>query len=460
MKNTILPFIALILLITSCQKDDIQPSIMGILENREDISASEKANSKDGYRIIEFFIKQPVDHNNPEGEKFIQSGTLLHRDYNLPILFMPNGYGNSDIRHYDLTQYYFEDSKHHGKPNLLTVDHRYYGNGGKDFQKLDPQFLTIEQAARDLHRIVEIFKEAYKSSWISMGYSKGGRTCVYHKYFFPDDIDATLSFVAPITMTNKDTRFESFVPQISTPEEYDKMLAFQRLLLEKREGLGRLIEKWYAARGLTMDRDVDKVIEGIALGYPFSYWQYRSYWWGSKTSILNAPTSDNDVTEIFDFLSRTYFLDRYSTKDDVKYAPYYYQSRTQLGYPLYAEYDKLSDLLIYYKSPSENSYSFDAQAVQDIISWLDTDGNNIIHIYGSKDPWTAAMYNRTPNVDAITIIENGADHLIDLNSLTERKVITNKLEMWTGFTIQSEESMLKSTEIKRHIDESERPVIH
>jgi len=440
MKKTTLLSILLAIAIISCEKDDITPSITTILEQDKKITITETNDLENGEQLIKFTIKQPLDHNNPNGPYFVQNGSLLHRNYKLPIIFMPSGYGRSQVRHYNLTHFTFTKGKETGQPNILAVDHRYYGNNGLDFEQLDPQYLNIEQAAHDLHQIVNTFKKAYKSKWISMGYSKGGRTCIYHKYYFPNDVDATLSFVAPITLKEADDRFHDHIKKIHTPEEYTKMLKFQRLLLLKRDELKPLLEEWYRDNGLIMDRETDKVIEGIALGYPFVYWQYRSYWRLGETSILKAPTIEDNADVIFNFLSSTYFLDSYSKTRNTKYNPYYYQSRTQLGYPLYGEYEALSDLLLYYKNPSENPYVFNPKAVQDVLNWLDQKGGNIIHFYGSKDPWTAAMYVNNPNVDGHTLIHNGGDHLIDFFHFYHDNhsdyIAMNKLESWTGYNIE------------------------
>jgi hypothetical protein len=448
----------------SCEKDEVTPSILDILESAQNIEIVSSEDLENGEQLIKFKFKQPLDHNNPNGPYFIQNGSLLHRNYNLPVIFMPSGYGRSYIRHYNLTRYTFSNNKSTGKPNILAVDHRYYGNEGKDFENLDPKYLNIEQAANDLHQVVKTFKKTYNSKWISMGYSKGGHTCTYHKYFFPNDIDGTLSFVAPLTLQEADDRFYEFIKNIHTPTEYDKMLNFQRLLLIKRDDLTPLLEDWYRNNNLEMDRESDKVIEGIALSYPFTYWQYKSYWASNNSPILNAPTIEDSAHDIFEFLSTTYFLDNYSTKDVTKYKPYSYQVKTQLGYPIYAEYEQLSDLLKYYKTPRNKSLDFDPQPILDVVKWLDESGDNIVHLYGSKDPWTAAMYNNAPYRDALTLMNKGGDHLVDLFSFNDNNYAISKLQQWTGFKIEYiwdyEVTTKNATNIKDWIkEESSTPFI-
>ena len=49
-----------------------------------------------GYpRAFEIDLLQPVDHNNPDGEKFYQKIYLSHADETMPVIFAPSGYGAS-----------------------------------------------------------------------------------------------------------------------------------------------------------------------------------------------------------------------------------------------------------------------------------------------------------------------------------------------------------------------------
>ncbi|MFB1479207.1 hypothetical protein [Corallococcus sp. RDP092CA] len=69
--------------------------------------------------------------------------------------------------------------------NQLLVEHRCFNNSTP--QPTDWRLLNIEQAAADHHRIVQAFKPLFPGKWIS----KGGMTSLYHRAFFPRDVDAT-----------------------------------------------------------------------------------------------------------------------------------------------------------------------------------------------------------------------------------------------------------------------------
>ena len=120
------------------------------------------------------------------------------------------------------------------KTNLLAVAHRYF-DGAKP-NPLDWQYLTIEQAATDHHRIVTLFKQIYTGVWISTGISKGGSTALFHRRFYPDDVVATIARVAPITFGTEDPRFDTFLEEtVGDQTTRDKIKNYQRLLLENRD---------------------------------------------------------------------------------------------------------------------------------------------------------------------------------------------------------------------------------
>jgi len=74
--------------------------------------------------------------------------------------------------------------------------------------------------------------------------------------------------------------------------------------------------------------------------------------------------------------------------------------------------------------------------MQDIIQWLQNYGDNIVYIYGSIDPYTAAAIELTGSANAIKIIQSGASHSIKINSLDEKQKFYNALNEWLDVNIQ------------------------
>ena len=78
--------------------------------------------------------------------------------------------------------------------------------------------LNIWQAATDHHRIVEALKPLYAGKWISTGASKGGMTSIYHRRFYPGDVDGTVAYVAPNDVVNgEDSAYDRFFRRSAPP---------------------------------------------------------------------------------------------------------------------------------------------------------------------------------------------------------------------------------------------------
>ncbi|WNG31553.1 hypothetical protein F0U62_16010 [Cystobacter fuscus] len=58
----------------------------------------------------------------------------------------------------------------------------------------DLGLLTVQQAAGDYHRVIGAFKPLYSGHWLTTGGSKGGLAAVFHRAFYPDDVDATVAY--------------------------------------------------------------------------------------------------------------------------------------------------------------------------------------------------------------------------------------------------------------------------
>jgi hypothetical protein len=58
-----------------------------------------------------------------------------------------------------------------------------------------------------------------QGKWVNTGASKGGMTSVYHRRFFPNDLDANVAYVAPLSYSQEDpaTRCSSIRRAIRTP---------------------------------------------------------------------------------------------------------------------------------------------------------------------------------------------------------------------------------------------------
>lgn len=118
--------------------------------------------------------------------------------------------------------------------NQVSVEHRYFGESIPDIYKtdkkeiLDYAYLNLKQVSADLHHISTLLKNIYKKNWVSTGRSKGGVTTMFYRYFYPNDMDASVQYVGPINQAFDEPRFGPFFNTVGTQSCRDKVNAFQR----------------------------------------------------------------------------------------------------------------------------------------------------------------------------------------------------------------------------------------
>jgi len=374
------------------------------------------------FQSLELALDQPVDHSNPEGQRFNQRMYLHHRDLDAPMVFLPSGYVSRPD--------YFSHLTSILEANQLQVTHRYMGDARPE--PADWQYLTIEQAATDHHRIAEIFKNIYRGAWVSHGRSKNGMAALFHKRFYPEDVQATVAAVAPIIHGINDPRFETFLEEVGTEECRERIKTYQRLLLENRDVILPMIQDYMTRSGLNYQVEPVIILEYEVCEYPFSFWQFQNW------DCADIPGEEATVEELYNHLEGAGWFRVYSQEYMDFYSPVYYQAYTELGWYRLIN-DHLEGLLV---SDPEPSYSFFApkniplefqpEVMQDIEQWLQTAGNNIIYIYGGLDPWTAGAIELSGVTNAVKIVQEVADHGAGIETLDDPEAVYGLLEVWLG----------------------------
>ncbi|AFE10024.1 Prolyl tri/tetrapeptidyl aminopeptidase [Corallococcus coralloides DSM 2259] len=153
-----------------------------------------------GYRFFDLNYNQPADHAHPECQRFEQRVTLLHKADTSPMVLYASGYQVA-------TGVGRSEPQQLLSANQLSVEHRFFDSSTPS--PADWSHLTIRQSADDFHRLTQALKPIYTGKWVSTGGSKGGETVVFFRRFHPDDVDATVAYVAPIAKRN-DERFVTF----------------------------------------------------------------------------------------------------------------------------------------------------------------------------------------------------------------------------------------------------------
>lgn len=389
------------------------------------LAIQEEPSGLPGYRLFYIDFDQPVDHADPAGQHFTQRLTLHHKDTAAPFVLAATGYY--------LFGDYLEEPTSLLSANQLFVEQRYFQPSRPD--PADWALLDIQQAASDHHRIVEALKPIYSAKWISTGVSKGGMTSVYHRRFFPGDVDGTVAYVAPHSAGLDDARYVAFLDAVGTADCRKKLEDLEREVLLRRQAMiSRMLDQ-AAQNGLAYDLlGVDVALEATAGSLSFAFWQYQD---PSLCDVVpGAGATDDEVFSFFDQVG----LPLFSTDPYVLgFEPYYWQAYTELGTPgvdtahiddlLTIDPKALDDL------PSiEPEPTFDPAAMEGVSQWLSTEGSRILFIYGENDPWTAAAFDLGGAQDSYKLLQPGGNHGSSIGGLSEadRQTALSALEAWTG----------------------------
>ena len=382
-----------------------------------------------GYaETFQIIFSQLTDHQDAGRGTFQQSFFLSDRGQALPMVFYTSGYGTPSSS-------YESELAALLKCNQIVIGHRFFS----DNIPLDWKYLTIRQAADDQHAIRAALKDIYPGKWVNTGISKGGMTSLYYRRFHPDDVAATVAYVAPLMSFPDDPRFAPFFQQVGSPECRRKLNEFQRLVLSRRSQLMPLFRQYSRGRGYAFAIiPENEAFEYVVLEYPFAFWQY-----GKESNCANIPDAGATDQQMLDHLVAVSSPVYYSDAGFLYYQPLFYQAYTEIGYCPYI-YDHLTDLLQAVPAPTYSAFApagadliFKPEVMQDVIPWLQTQGERIIYIYGGIDPWSAAALEPAPGLDALKVMQPGANHGVKIRDLDQKGLVIQTLERWLGVTIDA-----------------------
>jgi hypothetical protein len=403
-------------------------ALPGVLAVTEDLAPPP------GTRFFVLTFDRPVDHCAPAGPRFSQRATLLWRGPAAPTVLATTGYGiGTGTGQAELTVALYA--------NQVRMEHRYFGPSAPvtlDWGKLD-----IFQAASDQHRLVETLKPLLGGPWLTTGGSKGGMTAVYHRAFYPDDVAATVAYVAPISFAPLDTRYEAWLESIGPPDCRAGLHAAQVAILQARAGIEPLMASAVAAAGdAYLTFGLSRTLDLAALELQFTFWQY-----GSEVGCGLIPGPGATPQALFDFMESVYggpggtaWSWGDATLQD--YAPYYYQSATQLGSPALPQAHLLAtlggtplvdDASIY--PPAGVTKSWDGSAMAAVDAWVRARGDRIMFIYGGRDPWSGGQFTPSPGGEkhVVALANHGA--AIAMLPAVEREAAFATVRRWLGLPV-------------------------
>lgn len=334
-------------------------------------------------------IRQNLDTDNAEAGTFNQRIIVGYVGEDRPTVIVTEGY-NAD---YAMSPSYIEELSELFDANMVFCEYRYFGESMP--KPTDWNFLTVENSLGDLHNVNTTFRKLFKGKWISTGISKGGQTTMFYRTYYPNDVDVSVSYVAPLNKSVEDGRHEPFLrDEVGTKKERKAVHNAQLEMFKRKSSLVEMLEKKVKADGLNFNLPLDEIFDYELMEYPFAFWQ-----WG--TPVSEIPSSKDSDEVWFEHLMKVSGPDYFSVPG--RYLSFNMQALRELGYygyeidPDFKKYcsisstkDYLRRLMIPESMGEWRNVSFDPTLYNKTVEYLKNNDPKHIFIYGEIDPWTAS----------------------------------------------------------------------
>lgn len=364
-------------------------------------------------KLLTYFT-QPLDHRHPEKGSFRQRVIVSHVGFDRPTVLVTEGYGAAYALHLN----YREELSKLFNANMIFVEHRYFLESTP--KPCDWQYLTAENSAYDLHAVTTALKTLYPGKWIATGISKGGQTAMLYRVFFPDDVDVSVPYVAPLCYRAEDGRHEPFLQQVGTAEERKRIEDFQLEVLKRKATLLPRFEQYCAEKKYVFRASMEEIYDYCVLEYSFTIWQ-----WGTPvTDIPATSAADDEVYKHFLAIAEPGYFTKESSNTS-----FFVQAASELGYYGY----DIAPFKKYLSIKSTRGYlhrlmlpedlvglKFEKALSQKMVKFLKKNDPKMVFIYGQNDPWTAAGVTWLEGKQNIHVfVQPGGSHLARIGTLPE-----------------------------------------
>lgn len=399
------------------------PNVIPILE--------QPSRYPDRYRLLILELDQPVDYCAPSGARFVQTATLLYRGTSAPMVFRTAGYGIS-------RNPVLSEPAALLDANQLTLEHRFFGPSTPD--PVDWKALTVEQAANDHHRLIQSLKRIFPGKWLTTGASKDGMSAIFHRYFYPDDVDATVAYVAPLMFSRTDPRFPPFIDANGDPSCQDALKTYQRTLLQRRSEVEPEFVSYAAAASTSFNTfGLSKAYDYSTVESSFAFWQY-----GDASMCATIPSPTATPAELFQLLVDVQEVPQMTDRALAYYRGFFYQSATELGSPDLGQQHLLDltggvpiDDLVENYPPFGVTKNYDPSLMEKVDAWVKGSASKVLLVYGSADPWSAGAMTVSEANDSYRYFVDGGNHYSDIAQLPEpaHSAALAAISRWMGVAL-------------------------
>jgi hypothetical protein len=381
--------------------------------------------TQEGREDYVMYIEQPIDHKAPEKGSFLQKVYLSHKAMDAPVVMYLSGYNAP-------SNSYLTEPTQLLNANQLFIEHRFFGESVKEGSP-EWKYLNIEQSAADVHHVKEVMDDFYSGKWLSTGISKGGQMVMYYKTFYPDDVSASVAYVAPLNRAQEDPRIYDFLDAVGTEECRKKVKAIQIELLMNYDRSLSLFKAEAGKKKMISDFPAEQFFELSIFEYEFAFWQ----WNGDCDGI---PALDTSLEEKIEHLFKVGAPGFFTTEVSADLFPFFYQAYSEMGMYGY-KVSSFEGLTRFYKEDISNYRTFVPEKfdlvfnprtheyVQERLTKL---GSNMIFIQGSIDPWSSTGFIPSGSTNSVRFNVEGGTHKSRMEDLdmNQNKAAKDSLMKW------------------------------
>lgn len=377
----------------------------------------------------EVWFRMPVDHNNPNSQVFPLRVIYSHKGFNRPVVAVIDGYTLYTTKSHELSRLL--------DANQITIEHRFY-NGSRPKDSIPWNYLTVRQAAYDQHQVIQAFKKFYTSKWVSTGISKSGEATIYHRRYYPKDVDVSVPYVAPLNFSNEDPRVYSFFKNVGTEECRNKIYQYQLELFKRKKEIFPLFENYLKEKPWEYPMGLNRVYDLGILEYQFAFWQ----WGGICDSIPEKGSSPENLFHHIKNVNPYSFFDA----KDPDTQTFLYQAMTEIGMygyevePFKKYLSDTSNITFAFSMPKGHKAVFRPEIMQDIDRWVKDSGNYILYIYGQNDAWSSTAVDPGNKTNAVIMFNPGGCHSTRINNFPQemQDSIIRVLEKWLQLELKDD----------------------
>lgn len=370
-----------------------------VKENPDTVAMMRKAEGQLVYLSqYSMFFSQPVNHDQPDGDKFKQKVCILFRGHERPTILVTEGY----------LWRRFNDAEDLGinlNANMVHVEHRNFGESYTP-DTVQWKYETSAQASADLHAVYQALKPIFKGKWMSTGTSKSGETSMDYAYYYPNDMNLAAAFGSPFNVSLDDKAFGKYLfNEASTEASREVMKKLIRLALTDGEkGLYLSICEKLKEEGAPEPSFTEYVYN--VFDTFFTMFQYTLA--SMHQEKLESMTNDEETYV-------TMICDNIKSNRDLIYYTYFVDCAKEQGFPN-PGYDYFADLL---EGTSFKAEDVLASLLKEEDRWLLKHYDNsqridirnnffvnstlpLLFFYSHDDPWSAGQPDKTgPNAKKV-----------------------------------------------------------